>query len=1080
MAFDAVDPRPRLPEMEERVLRRWESEKVFERSLERTAGRPLMRFYDGPPTANGRPGVHHVEARVFKDVIPRYFAMKGYHVPRKAGWDCHGIPVELEVERELGITSKPEIQTVGVAKFNELCRESVLRYVDEWRKLTERIGFWVDMNDPYVTMAPEYVDSIWWSLKNLFDRGLLYEDHRVVPYCPRCGTALSDHEVAQGYATTENTTVTARLPVLTGPLAPGGAGTPNGEGASLLAWTTIPWTLIFSTLAVVSDEVRYVLARGGRARRHLVVIGADRVEEVLGDGAEIVRDVAVDEILGARYQGALEHVGPGSPADPDGDPTTWRFVVKSDWVETDQGTGLVSTAPAYGEEDMQVARENGVPMVHGVDAEGRFADFVGPYAGRYIREAIPDVVAELRERDMLIEERPYRHTYPFCWRCSTPLIYYAKQSWYVATTRFKDALLHGNGQVDWRPEHIRDGRYGDWLANNVDWALSRERYWGTPLPLWRCDRCDQMAMIGSRAELGELAGADLSDLDPHRPYVDDIVFGCASCDGVMHRVPEVLDAWYDSGAMPFAQFGYPYVAGSEERFTETFPADYTAEAIDQTRGWWYSLQAIATGVFGENAYRRAICLGHIVDEDGRKMSKSLGNTVDPWDLLGTYGADALRWLLLVDGNPWQSRRVGEKQVGQVSRKLLMTIWNIYYFFVVYANAADWTPDRPQLEPAARPTLDRYILAELTALTEDVDSAMSSYDVTTAGRRIAEFVDDLSNWYVRCSRERFWVVDGQDGSGDSAAAFATLYTCLTTLAGVLAPFAPFLADELYRNLVLSARLEAAVSVHLTDFPSADPSLRDNGLRSVMALARRLTTLGREARATGGVPVRCPLDAAVFGMPEPERPLFAQVRDIVAAELNVKNIELAGEGDVTAVEYTVKPAFRELGRLFGNRTQQVAQAIRKSDPASVLASVREKGWFTVVLDGEETRIGPEGVQVIEQPRTGWHVSADGPYSVALDLELDDDLRVEWAAREFIRAVNDLRKERGLEITDRVHLRVAPVDDPQNRLAAMLAEHAEIISRSVLAVAIETTPGEDRSPEILRIGDGRLAVDLRKEST
>jgi isoleucyl-tRNA synthetase len=1075
--FEPVPPRPDFPAIEGRVLLRWRDQDVFRRSLAQTVGGPLLRFYDGPPTANGRPGIHHIEARAFKDIIPRFFTMKGYHVPRRAGWDCHGIPVEIEVEKTLGITRKQEIVELGIAEFNRMCRESVLRYVDDWTALTERIGFWVDMTEPYFTMAPEYIDSEWWSLKNFFDRGLLREDYRVVPYCTRCGTALSDHEVAQGYAETENMTVTVRLPLLTGPLAPGGAGTPGGAGASLLAWTTIPWTLIFSTLSVVSGDIRYVLARGGRAGDYFVVLGADRVAEVLGEGAQVVRDVAIDELLGARYQGPFDYVSPASPVESEGSAQAWRTVVKGDWVETDQGTGLVSTAPAFGEEDMKVARENGAPVIQGVDADGRFKSFVGPFAGRSIHEVNPDIIAELAARDVLIEKKPYRHSYPFCWRCSTPLVYYAKKTWYLTTSGFRDAMLQGNQEVDWRPEHIRDGRYGDWLSNNVDWALSRERYWGTPLPLWRCDGCATVTAIGSRAELGKLAGVD-ADLDPHRPFVDEVTFRCQACDdagrpGVMRRVPEVIDAWYDSGAMSFAQFGYPHRPDSEERFHEMFPADYTAEAIDQTRGWWYSLQAVATGLFGTNAYRRAICLGHVLGSDGRKMSKSLGNTVDPWQVIERYGADALRWLFLVEGNPWQSRRIGDDALGQVTRKLLLTLWNTYYFFVVYANAAQWQPRPEDSDPSALSTLDRYILAELHAVVSEVDSSLSNCDITAAGRRLAEFIDILSNWYVRCSRDRFWGAGADQGASD--AAFATLHTCLTTLAHLLAPFIPFLADELYEKLVRNVDPQANESVHLNSFPQADPASQDEELRTAMSLARRLTSLGRDCRAAAGVPVRCPLSRAMFGIPADQRHLFAQVRDVIAQELNVKVLDVTGADGQGTVAYTVKPNFRQLGPVFGKRTPEVARALQEADPMKVIESIRDTGTVPVFLDGEEMMVPADGVQIIEQPLTGWETSTDGTYSVALDLELSQDLKTEWAAREFIRMVNDLRKQEGLLITDRIRLSVSPVVDDEGHLAAMLNSYAETICKSVLATSIEAgnagfQPSEGK---FLDIAGGSISV-------
>lgn len=1086
MPFDPVESQPVFAELEEGVLDRWRRGRVFERSLEQTRGGELVRMYDGPPTANGLPGVHHVEARVFKDIIPRYLTMKGYHVPRKAGWDCHGIPVEIEVEKTLGFTGKPQIEKFGVADFNKHCRDSVTRYLKEWERLTERIGYWTDMRHPYWTMDPAYMDSVWWSLKEFHDRGLLYEDFRVAPYCPRCGTALSDHEVAQGYATTKDRTLTARLPLVTGPLAPGGSA--GAEGASLVVWTTMPWTIVFSTLAVIGPHIRYVLATGGRARDHLVVVGVERVAEVLGPGSEIVREVAHSELVGARYRGPFEYMGPGTPADPDGDPASWRFVVSADWVSTDTGTGIVSTAPAYGEDDMRVAREHGAPIIQGVGLDGRFAAAAGPFAGRYVRDCDEDIVASARDRDLVIRSDMFEHTFPFCWRCKAPLIYYAKRSWYMATTRFRDRLLSENDKTDWRPEHIRDGRYGNWLAHNVDWALSRERYWGTPLPIWRCESCQETVAAGSRAELGALAGCDFTQLDPHRPYVDEITFPCMSCsNGKMRRVPEVIDAWYDSGAMPFAQLGYPHVPGSAEEFEALFPADYTAEAIDQTRGWWYSLEAIAVGLFDQNSYRRAICLGHIVDAEGRKMSKSLGNVMDPWRLIEEHGADALRWLFLVEGNPWQSRHVGSEPLAQVTRRFLLTIWNVYYFFVMYANGAGWTPDRVAPPAHERPVLDRYILAELGTTVSEVDRALSDFDITRAGKRIASFVNSLSNWYVRCSRDRFWLVGTLDdkaasAAADNDAAFATLYECLTTLCGLLAPFTPFLADEIYVNLVGSAQPgTVAESVHLTVFPSADSRYRDDQLIGAMEIAKRVTSLGREARANGNVPVRCPLRRAVVVLPADKREHFAQVSETIATELNVKSVELiGGDGTAEPVRYHLKPSFRALGPAFGKRTPQVAGAIAATDAAAAMVHLRDHGWFPVDLDGQTVQIEEDKVQVIEEPLIGWVIAAEGGASVALDTELDDELRREWAAREVIRALNDLRKRRGLDITDRIRLRLEPDHDPDGQLAAVLESHSDEIAAAILATAIDSFgPVRPENATIIEIGSGRLKAELTRES-
>ncbi|MDQ3432602.1 MAG: isoleucine--tRNA ligase, partial [Actinomycetota bacterium] len=631
VGFNPVEQHPDFPALEQGVLARWKERDVFARSLAERADGPLFRFYEGPPTANGRPGVHHVEARVFKDIFPRYRTMKGYRVPRKAGWDCHGIPVEIEVEKELGFTRKQDIEDYGVAEFNARCRASVQRYVDEFERLTERIGFWVNTAEAYWTMTPQYVESVWWSLQQLWDADLIYQGHRVVPYCPRCGTALSDHEVAQGYAQAVDPSVYVRLPITEGPLAE--------QQTSLLIWTTTPWTLISNTAVAIGEGIRYVQARAA-GDDDPVVVAADLVSAALGEGASVLGEVPLDALRGLHYR------GPFTDADPDDPPAAWRSVTVADFVTTTDGTGIVHLAPAFGEDDMRVAREQGLPVVNPVDLEGRFDRRVPAFAGQFVKAADVGIIADLRERGLLLRAGEYRHTYPFCWRCGTPLLNYAKPSWYIATTRLQDRLLDENAGVDWHPEHIRDGRYGDWLANNVDWALSRERYWGTPLPLWRCGDCDHVTCVGSLEELGKLAGSDLSGLDPHRPYVDEIVVACPECGGGARRVPEVIDAWYDSGSMPFAQLGYPWQPGSREAFDRAFPADFIAEALDQTRGWFYSLMAVSTLLFDRNSYRTVLCLGLIVDADGKRMSKSRGNTLDPFQLVDAHGADALRWLML--------------------------------------------------------------------------------------------------------------------------------------------------------------------------------------------------------------------------------------------------------------------------------------------------------------------------------------------------------------------------------------------------------------------------------------------------
>jgi isoleucyl-tRNA synthetase len=1054
VGFEPVDQHPHFPTLEERVLERWRECDVFARSLQARAKGPLFRFYEGPPTANGRPGVHHVEARAFKDIFLRYRTMKGHRVPRKAGWDCHGIPVELESERLLGFSRKQDIEDYGVAKFNEQCRQLVTRYVDDWARLTERIGFWVDLSDAYWTMSPSYVESVWWSLKRLWDDGLMYEDYKVVPYCPRCGTALSDHEVAQGYAPAVDPSVYVRFPVSEGWLAE--------AGASLLVWTTTPWTLISNIAVAVGPDIRYVLARAV-GDDYPAVVAADLVVPALGEGAVIEREVAVDELRGLHYRGPFDFVTPEPGRD-------WRYVTVADFVTTGEGTGIVHLAPAFGEDDMRVGREHGLPVLNPVDLEGRFDERVTPFAGRFVKDADPDIISDLRSRGLLFRAGQYAHTYPFCWRCKTPLLYYAKPSWYIATTRIRGRLMAVNATVDWHPEHIRDGRYGDWLKHNVDWALSRERYWGTPLPLWRCEDCSHVTAVGSRAELGELAGRDLSELDPHRPYVDDVVLACLSCGGEARRVPEVIDAWYDSGAMPFAQFGYPHADGSQEAFEQAFPADFIVEAIDQTRGWFYSLMAVSTLLFDGNSYRTVLCLGHIVDADGKKMSKSLGNILEPWDLISSRGVDALRWLLLTDGSPWVARRVGPEPLDEVVRKFLLTLWNTYYFLATYARLEGWTPDP---DPAStgvppvreRPVLDRWVLAELADTVAVVDAGLAAFDATTAGRRLSTFVDDLSNWYVRRSRPRFWSAD--------PTAFSTLHECLVTVIALLAPFTPFLSDELYGNLVRAVDRHAPDSVHLLDFPVPDRDAVDEQLRTAMTTARRLVELGRRARNDAKVGTRQPLGRALVTLPPGDRSGWETVREVVADELNVKSIAVA-ERSGELVTYRLKPNFRALGPDFGRRTPAVAASISAADAEAVAAALEADGSAEVRVDGQLVRVSAEQVQVLEESRTGWQVAREGAYSVALDLELDEELRREGVARELVRALNDLRKRLGLELDDRVELEL----DAEGEVASAIDSHRQAIAAEVLAIELRTGPAE--GGQDVDLGDrGRLRVRLRVRS-
>jgi isoleucyl-tRNA synthetase len=1034
VGFVPLERQPDLPALELRVLDRWKQRDVFRRSLEAREGAELFVFYEGPPTANGRPGVHHVEARAFKDVFPRYRTMKGYRAPRMAGWDCHGIPVEVEVEKELGFRRKQDIEEFGVAAFNARCRASVQRYVDDWLRLTERIAFWVDTDHAYWTMAPSYIDSVWWSLAQLWDRGLIYQDQRVVPYCPRCGTTLSDHEVAQGYRRTDDPSVFVRFPVIDGPLA--------AAGAALLVWTTTPWTLLSNAAAAIGPGIDYVLARVPHDGA-LVVIADVLVDTVLGEGTERVRAVSHAELVGAHYRPPFD-VG---VAPAGGTASAERhYVVSADFVTTQDGTGIVHIAPAFGADDMAVGREHGLPVVNPVDGEGRFVAAVTDFAGEFVKDADAGIVARLRERDLLVRAGTYTHDYPFCWRCGTPLLYYAKPSWYIATSRHRDGMLAQNATVDWHPEHVRDGRYGDWLAHNIDWNVSRERYWGTPLPLWRCDACGDVTAVGSRAQLGTLAGRDLSDLDPHRPHVDEVTFACTSCEhGTRRRVPEVIDAWYDSGAMPFAQFGHPWVAGSAELFAQRFPADFICEALDQTRGWFYSLMAESVLLFGTNSYRAVLCLGLIVDDDGRKMSKSQGNIIDPWTLIDRYGADALRWQLLTDGSPWINRRVGDESVGTVVRRFLLTLWNTAAFFTTYAALDGWTPSASSAPPAGeRDVMDRWVLAELADTVDAVDAALWRYDTTAAGARLNQFTDDLSNWYVRRSRRRFWSAGAAD-SPDRDAAFATLHACLATLVTLLAPLTPFIADELHERLVRAVDPSAPDSVHLCDFPQARDTDRDDALRAAMRRARRLATLGLAARNAAGIGTRQPLARGLVTMPDTAG--WAEIAGVIADELNVKAIEVpASSADTLTIR--LKPDFRALGPAFGKDTPAVASAIAAASAEEVAARLRAAGHTTLTVGGQPVTVTAEQVQIIEEPRVGWTVASDAGYSVALDTAIDGGLRREGLARELVRALNDLRRRLDLALDQRIRIRISTDDD----LRAALAAHRRTIATEVLATDIE----------------------------
>ena len=1010
MPFGPVDPQLDLVALEHRVLERWRAADLRQKVQDARAGGEPWTFYEGPPTANGQPGLHHVWARAFKDLYPRFQTMRGRNVPRKGGWDCHGLPVELEVEKQLGLHSKHEIEAYGVAEFNQRCRDSVHRYVEDWTALTARAGVWIDTADAYWTLSNEYMESVWWLIKQLWDRDLLYEGHRVVPYCGRCGTALSSHEVAQGYQDIVDRSVYVRFPLVDD-------GSPT-DGADLLVWTTTPWTLVSNVAAAVGPDIVYVRITDPTGGRDLVLAEAAAARRY--PGAEPTGRWTGTELVGRHYQ------RPFDVLPIVGDVDALR-VVAATYVTTDDGSGIVHQAPAFGEEDAAVARAEGLPVLNPVDAEGTFDHTVPAYTGRFVKDADADLIAELDGRGLLVAEEPYQHSYPHCWRCGTPLIYWAKTSWFARTSDHRADLLRENEKIGWHPDHLKHGRFGNWLEGNVDWALSRDRYWGTPLPIWRCasghDTC-----VGTVAELAERAGQDLADLDLHRPYIDDITFPCPAedCGQQATRLAPVLDAWFDSGSMPSAQ--HHFLGGTEQ--PESFPADFICEAIDQTRGWFYSLLAVNTLVFGATPYCNVVCLGLLVDEDGQKMSKSRGNVIDPWEIFRSSGADALRWYFFSAGQPWTPRRVFTEGIRESTRQTLLTLWNVFSFATTYADLDGWSPGKDQGSPTH--VLDRWILGELDAVVVTITACLEEFDALAATTRLSHFIDDLSNWYVRRSRPRFW-------KDSDPAAHATLHECLRTTAQLLAPFCPFLADEIYGVLTGEA------SVHLADWPD-DRGRHDPRLAEQVAAARRLVGLGRKGRADARTGTRQPLPRAF--LLHPGASLGAEVRAEIASELNVKALE-----DVDTLSglmtWTVVPNFRTLGPRLGPNVNKVKQALTEADGSMLKDQLGRDG--AIEIAGE--RLTADDVEIRAARHDSFALAEEGGWAVALDLEVDDDLRREGLARELVRAINDLRKEQGFAISDRVHVRITA----EGELGAAVDAHRDTIAAEVLAESLTPGAGE-----------------------
>jgi isoleucyl-tRNA synthetase len=989
---------PELPnsllELEEEMLETWHREDLFHQTLEANAqGQPFV-FYEGPPTANGKPGLHHIISRALKDLVCRHRAMKGHSVTRIAGWDTHGLPVEIEAERRLGISGKPEIEKLGIARFNEVCKASVFTYKEDWEKLSERIGYWLDYSRPYVTFHTEYVESVWWILKELASRGLLYRGYKSVPYCPRCGTALSSHEVAQGYKDIEDASLHFLCPLV------GEGGEPDPEGRAFLVWTTTPWTVPSNVGLAIHPHLTYVEARVGDRR---VILAEALAEEVLGEGVEILRKYSASELEGQRYQRPLDLV-----PTPEETGNSWSVVLE-DFVSAEEGTGIVHMAPAFGSDDYTAGQRHGLIMLRPVDDAGRFGEEIPVVGGIFVKDADPLLVEELKKAGNLHAHGTEIHSYPHCWRCDSPLIYMARDSWFAATSSLKDEMLEENRKIGWLPPEVGEKRFGEWLENNVDWALSRDRYWGTPLPVWVCENDPRhVDWIGGLKELAEKAGGLPQDFDPHRPFIDEITWRCQACQGTMRRTPGVVDVWFDSGAMPFAQWHYPFE--NQEEFERHFPADFICEALDQTRGWFYSLLAISTMLGRGTSYRNVMVNGLILDEEGQKMSKSRGNVVDPWDVVTEHGADAVRWYLVTVSQPGASKRYDAEGVRESSRKYFDTLFNTYRFFSQYARAEDWRPSEADPDPSDRPLIDRWVLSRLNSLVAEVDAELEAFQVTRAFRSVGDFLnDDLSNWYVRRSRARFW---GNADTHDARAAFRTLWEVLVTVARLVAPITPFSGDWIHRAL-------DGGSAHLARFPAANTALVDKELEEGMAGLRALVSLGRAAREAVQIKVRQPL-GRMFAVTPGEMSLDGGLLGLLKDELNVKEISFLGSSEAL-VSLVAKPNYRVLGPRFQSRTEEAARAIRALD-APTLAAFRGGNQVEIEVDGSHFVLTPEELEVVEEARGELVVQGDGRFTAALDPSISPELKREGLARELVNRIQRLRKDAGLEITDRISLSIA----------------------------------------------------------
>ena len=1026
-------------EREKAITAFWKENDIFQKSMKNREGQENFTFFDGPPTANGKPHIGHVLTRAVKDLIPRYRTMKGYHVLRKAGWDTHGLPVELEVEKQLCISGKPQIEKYGIEDFIKKCKDSVFTYQSEWEEMSDRVGFWADMNDPYVTYHNDYIESVWWALRQIWDKGLLYKGHKIMPYCPRCGTSLSSHEVAQGYKDVKENSLIVKFKI------------PNQENAYILAWTTTPWTLPSNVALCVNPGETYVKVQIEDGSTY--ILAKALVKSVFGDTeVQEIETYRGTDLCGMEYEPLYTFIKPDGKA---------YYIIADNYVTMDDGTGIVHIAPAFGEDDSRVCKENGLPFICHVNTQGKFVPETGEWSGLFVKDTDKLVIRDLKERNQCFAVIPFEHSYPFCWRCDTPLLYYACDTWFIKMTAVRDQLLKNNETVNWLPDNIKHGRFGNFLENIIDWGLSRSRYWGTPLPIWECS-CGHRHVIGSIQELKEMGINCPEDIELHKPYVDQVKLRCPECGGEMTRVSEVIDCWFDSGSMPFAQWHYPFE--NKEKFEENFPANFISEAVDQTRGWFYTLMAISTLLFDKAPYKNVIVLGHVQDDKGVKMSKHKGNVILPMDILNAQGSDAVRWYFYSNSAPWLPNRFSAKNVSESQRKFLGTLWNTYAFYVLYAEIDQFDPTKYRLEDCKLTVMDRWILSKLNHVIDDVDKNLGSYHITEATRAITEFTDELSNWYVRRCRGRYW---GSALSEDKIAAYMTLYTTLVTFSKVCAPFIPFMTEEIYQNLVLSVDASAPESVHLCDFPKAQADFDNPEIEQEMDAIRKIVMLGRACRNEANIKNRQPLSKLYI---QTENKVNAAYNDIILEELNIKEVAFTDQAS-DFITYHFKPQMRTVGPKYGKLMRPIFDEIAKMDGAAVMDQLNSGEPLTLTVDGTEVSIGKEDVLIETLQKDGFVSTSDQGFTVVLDTNLTDALIAEGFEREFISKVQTMRKDSGFEVTDHIHVCYSGSD----KLKAVIADFEEEIKAQLLAETIVEQKTE--SAKEWNINGEKVSISITK---